>query len=103
MVFDPPPGAGVWQPTTPAFLPPLVPWLAQVRPLLLQSPSQFRPGPPPALTSHAYAAELLRVKAELAEEQANRLDASHRMRVQEDAEPLRPAAVTPARALGVPA
>jgi hypothetical protein len=53
--FAPTPGPGVWQPTPPAFLPALTPWLGAVKPLLLNSPSQFRPGPPPALDSRQYA------------------------------------------------
>jgi hypothetical protein len=61
-VFAPAPGPGVWQPTPPAFLPALTPWMANVHPLLLLSPSQFRPGPPPALTSLRYARELRRVQ-----------------------------------------
>ncbi len=53
--FAPTPGPGVWQPTPPAFLPALTPWLGVMKPLLLDSPSQFRPGPPPALDSGRYA------------------------------------------------
>ena len=53
--FDPVPAPGVWRPTPPAFLPALHPWLAGVTPLLIESPSQFRPGPPPALGSRRYA------------------------------------------------
>jgi hypothetical protein len=53
--FTPTPGPGVWQPTPPAFLPALTPWLGAMKPLLLDSPSQFRPGPPPALDSRRYA------------------------------------------------
>ena len=49
------PGPGVWQPTPPAFLPVLTPWLGAMKPLLLNSASQFRPGPPPAIDSHQYA------------------------------------------------
>src|SRR5947207_2475661 len=39
----PTPGPGVWQPTPPAFLPALHPWLGAMKPLLLASASQFRP------------------------------------------------------------
>jgi hypothetical protein len=65
--FDVPLGPGVWRPTpNPAPPPPALPffdpWLAQLRPLLLDSPSQFRPGPPPALTSAAYTADFNEVK-----------------------------------------
>jgi hypothetical protein len=52
----PPPGAGAYQPTPPAFsLTPLVPWVAHVRPFALESPSQFRPAPPPSLASLRWA------------------------------------------------
>ena len=34
-----------------------------MRPLLLDSPSQFRPGPPPALTSQTYTEDFNEVKA----------------------------------------
>ena len=34
-----------------------------MRPLLLESPSQFRPGPPPPLTSQTYTADFNEVKA----------------------------------------
>ena len=51
-----PPGPGVYQPTPPAFsTTPLVPWVAQVRPFTMRSPSQFRPGPPPSLDSRRWA------------------------------------------------
>jgi len=50
------PGPGVYQPTPPAFsTSPLVPWVAHVRPFTMAGPSQFRPGPPPALDSHEWA------------------------------------------------
>ena len=55
MPFAPTPRPGVWQPTPPAFLPALSPWLGVMKPLLLDSASQFRPGPPPALDSRQYA------------------------------------------------
>jgi hypothetical protein len=51
-----PPGPGVYQPTPPAFsTTPLVPWVKQVRPFTMTSPSQFRPGPPPPLDSHRWS------------------------------------------------
>ena len=40
----------------------LAPWLSQVKPLMLNSTSQFRPGPPPALDSAKYTAEFNEVK-----------------------------------------
>ncbi len=45
------------------FAPFFDPWLSQLRPLLLDSPSQFRPGPPPAMTSQTYTADFNEVKA----------------------------------------
>jgi hypothetical protein len=60
--FDTPPAAGVWRPTLPAFAPFLDPWLSQVRPFTLDSDSQFRPGPPPALTSNEYTTEFNEVR-----------------------------------------
>jgi hypothetical protein len=55
--------AGDWRPTPTAFAPMLVPWLSQVTPFTLNSPDQFRPGPPPALTSSTYTTEFNEVKA----------------------------------------
>jgi len=63
VTFDEPLAPGVWRPTPPAFAPFFAPWLATVRPFLLRSPSQFRPGPPPALTSAQYTADFNEVKA----------------------------------------
>ncbi len=63
VTFDVPPAPGVWRPTPPAFAPFFDPWMAQMRPLLIESPSQFRPGPPPALTSQAYTDDFNEVKA----------------------------------------
>ncbi len=53
---------GEWRPTPPAFLPGLVPQLAQVTPWVIQSPSQFRPSGPPALDSAEYTADFNEVK-----------------------------------------
>jgi hypothetical protein len=61
---------GEWRPT-PSYLsgpPPtlsaaLAPWLANVTPFTLKSPSQFRPVAPPALTSERYATAYNEVKA----------------------------------------
>jgi hypothetical protein len=60
--LDPAPAPGVWRPTPPAFLPALHPWLGAVRPLLLERPSQFRPGPPPPLTSRRYARDFVEMR-----------------------------------------
>jgi hypothetical protein len=55
--------AGDWRPTPPAFAPMFDPWLSQVTPFTLNSPDQFRPGPPPAISSPTYTAEFNEVKA----------------------------------------
>jgi hypothetical protein len=53
--FTPTPEPGVWRPTPPAFLAAQTPWMATMKPLLLRSAAQFRPGPPPSLRSSRYA------------------------------------------------
>ncbi len=63
----PAPGPGVWQPNPavpPATTPPAVAGLRLpgVRPLALRSASQFRPGPPYALTSPAYARDVNEIR-----------------------------------------
>jgi hypothetical protein len=63
VTFDDPPAPGVWRPTPPAFAPFFDPWMAKMEPLALESPSQFRPGPPPALTSQTYTEDFNEVKA----------------------------------------
>jgi hypothetical protein len=63
VTFDVPPAPGVWRPTPLAFAPFFDPWMAKMRPLLLKSPSQFRPGPPPAMTSRRYTEDFNEVKA----------------------------------------
>ncbi|MBY8841097.1 vanadium-dependent haloperoxidase [Streptomyces sp. SP2-10] len=60
--FTAAPAPGVWRPTPPAFQPFIDTWLARLRPLLLDSPQQFRPGGPPALSSAAYAEDLRELK-----------------------------------------
>ena len=55
------PGPGVWQ--LPAGQTPQTPWVSALRPFMLQSPDQFRPGPPPSLTSRKWAVEFNEVKA----------------------------------------
>jgi hypothetical protein len=48
--YTPGSGPGVWQPTPPGFLPAAAPWLGQLRPFTLDSPSQFLPpGPTPTI------------------------------------------------------
>jgi hypothetical protein len=62
ITFDQAPAAGVWRPTPPGFVPFFDPWLGQVKPLMMTSSTQFRPGPPPALTSARYTADFNEVK-----------------------------------------
>jgi hypothetical protein len=64
IVFNPPqpPAPGVWRPTPPANAAFFDPWLGQLEPLLLDSPTQFRPGPPPAIASDLYVAEFDEVR-----------------------------------------
>jgi hypothetical protein len=61
--FSPPPGAGVWRRTPPAFAPPQTPWVGAVRPFVLESGDQFLPALPPPLSSRAWAAAFAEVKA----------------------------------------
>ena len=56
----PSPAPGVWQ--LPAGVAPLTPWISVLRPFMLQKPDQFRPGPPPSLTSEDYAVGFNEVK-----------------------------------------
>jgi membrane-associated phospholipid phosphatase len=56
-------GVGVWRPTPPGFRPGLLPGWAEVTPFAVTSGEQFRPKPPPELTSAAYAENLNEVKA----------------------------------------
>ncbi|MEU7134877.1 vanadium-dependent haloperoxidase [Streptomyces sp. NPDC046261] len=61
--FTRPAAPGIWRPTPPGYLPFKSAWMGRLRPLLLTSSRQFRPGPPPALTSGRYAEDLAEVKA----------------------------------------
>jgi hypothetical protein len=56
-------GPGVWKPTPPAFANALLPGFAQVTPFALASASQFRPGPPPALSSSMWTRDYNEVKS----------------------------------------
>jgi hypothetical protein len=56
-------GPGQYQRTPPAFLDPLAPWLARMRPFAMRRPSQFRAEPPPSLDSAEWAADYNEVKA----------------------------------------
>ncbi len=56
VAFTPWTGPGNWRPTPPAFAPtPLTPWMATMRPFMIESPSQFRAEGPPALDSAQWA------------------------------------------------
>lgn len=62
VVFDMPLAPGVWRPTPPALAPFFGAWLGQVEPFVLDSPSQFRPGPPPPIMSDLYVEEFEEVR-----------------------------------------
>ncbi len=53
---------GEWRPTPPAFLPAAAPQFATMTPWVIDSPDQFRPAGPPALTSAHYAADVNEVE-----------------------------------------
>jgi hypothetical protein len=57
-----PPGPGVWR-LTPPFGRPLVPWVGNVRPFVLQSVDRFLPDPPPSLRSDTWVEAFNEVKA----------------------------------------
>ncbi|MEV4333694.1 vanadium-dependent haloperoxidase [Streptomyces sp. NPDC049597] len=59
----PPAAPGVWQPTPPAYAPATQYGNRFAKPFLLTEQSQFRLGPPPALESRRYAADLAEVRA----------------------------------------
>ena len=56
-------GPGVWIPTPPAFAPALLPQWRYVTPWTMTVPEQFRPGPPPLLTSDLYTRDFNEIKA----------------------------------------
>jgi hypothetical protein len=56
------PGAGAWRLTPPAFAAPQTPWVADVRPFILQSADQFFPDPPPSLQSTEWAEAFSQIK-----------------------------------------
>lgn len=58
--YTPGSGPGAWIPTSPA--PPVAVWLSQMRPFAIESPSQFRPEPPPGLDSDEWANDYNEVK-----------------------------------------
>ena len=56
-----PPGPGVWR-LTPPFAAPQTPWLANVRPFVLERVDQFLPDPPPSLQSDEWVDAFNEVK-----------------------------------------
>jgi uncharacterized protein (TIGR03118 family) len=60
--YTPGTAPGDWRPTPPGFAPAQTPQWPAVTPFALDSGSQFRPPPPPALTSTAYTAAFNEVK-----------------------------------------
>ncbi|MFF8674171.1 vanadium-dependent haloperoxidase [Streptomyces sp. NPDC015242] len=58
-----PAAPGVWQPTPPAYAPAAQYGNRVAEPFALTTPSRFRLGPPPALDSARYAADLAEVRA----------------------------------------
>ncbi|GGW10548.1 hypothetical protein GCM10018980_35230 [Streptomyces capoamus] len=58
-----PAAPGVWQPTPPDYAPAAQYGNRLAKPFLLRTQSQFRLGPPPALDSRRYAADLAEVRA----------------------------------------
>jgi len=57
------PTPGVWMPTPPPLLPPLTPWVGQMLPFTMNSPSQFLPkSGPPDLGSKQWARDLNETK-----------------------------------------
>ena len=61
--YTPPTGPGFWQPTPPAFGPPLTPWLGQMVPFTMTSASQFFPDEgPDALDSQQWIDDYNQVK-----------------------------------------
>jgi len=51
ITYTPGSGAGAWIPTPPAYGPPAVPWLGQMRPFTMRSAGDFLPDGPTALNS----------------------------------------------------
>src|SRR5262249_29514140 len=58
----PEPGPGVWEPTPPGYLPPATPWIRDVTPWTMVSPSQFRLPPPPDLNSDVWVQDYQETK-----------------------------------------
>jgi hypothetical protein len=62
ITYTPGSGPGAWQPTPPALAAAQTPWVAQMRPFAIESPSQYRAEGPPALTSAQWAADFNETK-----------------------------------------
>ena len=60
--YTPGTGPDDWQPTPPGFAPALLPQWPDVTPFALDSGDQFRPPPPPSITSDEFTAAFNRVK-----------------------------------------
>lgn len=56
----PTPAPGVWELS--AGVTPQTPWVSKLRPFMLETPDQFRPGPPPDLSSDEWATEFNETK-----------------------------------------
>jgi hypothetical protein len=56
-------GPGVWRLTPSAFATPQTPWMATMRPFILDSSDQFVPAPPPSLQSQAWVDAFNEVKS----------------------------------------
>jgi hypothetical protein len=73
--YTPPQGPGLWEPTPPAFAPPLEPCWGQLRPFVLTSGEECAPPPPPAYSEdpasafHAFGLEVYTTSVTLTEEQ----------------------------------
>jgi hypothetical protein len=67
-------GPGVWR-LTPPFVASQTPWLAKVRPFVLESLDEFLPGPPPSLRSHEWVEAFNQMKAYGAANSSSRSDA----------------------------
>jgi hypothetical protein len=57
------PGAGVWRLPPPAYAAPQTPWMATMRPFVLESADQFLPPPPPSLQSQQWVDAFNEVKS----------------------------------------
>ena len=57
------PAPGVWRLTPGAYAAPQTPWMANVRPFVLRRADQFRPSPPPSLSSPQWVAAFNEIKS----------------------------------------